>query len=212
MSLIKKPSQQRSKETQERILDAYEGLLAGYFHEDITVRQIAKVAGISPASIYRRFENKDALLPVLYSRYENRLKTWAEEFWTPERLNDRKSATERIRYIVQQHVTFFRENAAMTRTLYLKTRASGSGLGFQSTFDRKQAYADMFEPVWDTLSPDEKPRAMQKGPLLILILISSVTEAIIFGDQQLAQLIGLDDENFSIQLGELLAGHISGPT
>lgn len=208
MPLIKKPSQQRALETQEKILDAYEGLLSDNFHEDITVRQIAELAGITPAAIYRRFENKDALLPVLYGRFERRLEDWSINIWTPETLKENKTVKDRIGHIVFQHVAFYKANTAMIKTVYLKTRTSPGKMAAETTIDRKQIYVDMFRPVWDAVPQGQIQAAGNKTPVLILILISAVTEKIVFGNQRPANLIGLSDEAFSDQLTELLANHI----
>ena len=65
----KSPSQERSRQTVERILDA----AARIFHEQgytgATTNHIADEAGLSIGSLYQYFPNKDALLAALTKRH-----------------------------------------------------------------------------------------------------------------------------------------------
>jgi AcrR family transcriptional regulator len=65
----KSPSQERSRQTVERILDA----AARIFHEQgyagATTNDIADEAGVSVGSLYQYFPNKDALLVALTQRH-----------------------------------------------------------------------------------------------------------------------------------------------
>lgn len=212
MPLIKEPTQQRSLETQERILDAFEELLKETFLDDITVRQIAKKAGITPATIYRRFENKDALLPVLYGRYEKRLEVWAFSIWDPETLLQEKTLSDRISHIVKSHIEFFRKNKSMIRTLYLKARTSHIGLESMGNTDRKRIYMDMFRPIMELLPEENIDIYRSKVPFLILILISSINEKLIFSDQKPASLLELTDDKFADQLSQCLTEILMGPS
>ena len=74
--MVHKPQQKRSRDTQNRILAALEHLLEEHFFEQITTRQLSKEAGVAPATLYRRFQDKKALLPALYERYDQRLSLW----------------------------------------------------------------------------------------------------------------------------------------
>ena len=56
------PRQRRSRETVERLLMATVRVLDSRGLEGALVPRIAKAAGVAPASIYRRFADKDALL------------------------------------------------------------------------------------------------------------------------------------------------------
>ena len=212
MPLIKEPTQQRSLETQERILDAFEELLKETFLDDITVRQIAKKASITPATIYRRFENKDALLPVLYGRYEQRLEVWASAIWDSETLAQEKTPSERLSHIVNSHIEFYRENKSMIRTLYLKARTSNIDLETIGIADRKRIYLDMFCPILEIFPEDNIDKYSSKIPFLILILVSSINEKLIFSDQKPASLLELKDDNFADQLSQCLTGILMNPS
>jgi AcrR family transcriptional regulator len=62
------PRQKRSRESLRRMLDAVEVVLDKHGLEGATVARIAAAAGLSPANVYRRFPDKDALMRAVFSR------------------------------------------------------------------------------------------------------------------------------------------------
>lgn len=62
--------QPRSVQTRERILAAAEALLAQGDAELITIEQIAERAHVSVGAIYKRFEGKASLLPLVLDRVQ----------------------------------------------------------------------------------------------------------------------------------------------
>ncbi len=65
----KKPSQHRSKEKVQHILDATIRLLETTGVEGITTNHIAKEAGISVASLYQYYPNKHAVIYAIYQKW-----------------------------------------------------------------------------------------------------------------------------------------------
>jgi AcrR family transcriptional regulator len=63
------PRQTRSRESQKRLLDAAEAMLERHGPEGATLPRIAKEARLSPASVYRRFRDKDALMAAVFDRF-----------------------------------------------------------------------------------------------------------------------------------------------
>ena len=61
--------QRRSRETAARLLEAAEAVLEKRGLEGASVPEIARRAGVSPASIYRRFVDKDGLLREVFERF-----------------------------------------------------------------------------------------------------------------------------------------------
>jgi AcrR family transcriptional regulator len=61
--------QERSKQTASRLLEAAEAILEKRGFEGASVPEIARRAGVSPASIYRRFVDKDGLLREVFERF-----------------------------------------------------------------------------------------------------------------------------------------------
>lgn len=65
-----RPAQQaRSRRTQARLLEAAEEVLAERGLEGAAIPEIAKRAGVSPASIYRRFSDKDGLMRHVFEEF-----------------------------------------------------------------------------------------------------------------------------------------------
>lgn len=63
---VKPPRQDRSRDTQDRLIEAAERLLArNRSWAEITIAELVKEAGTSVGAFYNRFRDKDALLHVL---------------------------------------------------------------------------------------------------------------------------------------------------
>lgn len=60
--IIAAPQQQRSRATLERLLNATIQALDEHGLDGAVIPRIATLAGVAPASVYRRFANKDALI------------------------------------------------------------------------------------------------------------------------------------------------------
>src|SRR5215475_8432614 len=65
---VYQPRQKRSRESLRRMLDAAETVLDKHGLEGATVARIAATARLSPANVYRRFPDKDALMRAVFSR------------------------------------------------------------------------------------------------------------------------------------------------
>ena len=63
------PAQSRSKEMVNTILMSAKRLIGQQGYDAVSMREIAREAGISPAAIYQYFDDKNAILAELVSRY-----------------------------------------------------------------------------------------------------------------------------------------------
>lgn len=80
MSIGAKPAtQQRSQATRDRLIDALDALLAKRPFDGIGIGDIARQAGVSPATIYQRFHNRDAAISILLELYYRRVREWSPE-------------------------------------------------------------------------------------------------------------------------------------
>ncbi len=203
------PQQQRSRETQNRILAALERLLENHFFEQITTRQLASEAGVAAATLYRRFQDKSALLPALYERYDQRLNRWGKALWDEEQRRRHTSVEERVTHVVREHVNFFRDNQPILRTLYLYLRLhSDIELG-ESATGRQAGYEEILAPILEALRqqghelPDEA-----RTKLFCLVLITSIKERALFPTATPARILELSDEEFVRELSQNLVAYL----
>ncbi len=209
MSLVHAPKQSRSADTQEKLLVALEALLAERFFESITIRDLAERAGVASGTIYRRFKDKEALLPVLYERYDARLAEWAKTFWYDFDLDAEPSARARVRHIVAKHLDFYDVERPILRTVYLYTRLRGE-LSLEDIDERRQRhYSEMIEPIISAVATDTAIELDEhRVKIFLLILISSVNERSLFGDLKPARTLQMDDQAFTEELTTALYAYL----
>ena len=133
------PKQARSRESQRRILAATLALLDHSHFEAITIAQIAAEAGMAVGNFYKRFKNKEALLPHLYDEYNRRFAVFAQALQA-------SSSKNPWRLIVQRTVVFFSENKGLIRALHLHSRLNPDVVPHGSSQAREKLYR-AFEPL-----------------------------------------------------------------
>ncbi len=62
-------AQDRSRKTRDKLVKAFGKLLREKDFESITMAELAKRAGVAVGTVYRRFENKNALIPIIFEVY-----------------------------------------------------------------------------------------------------------------------------------------------
>ena len=70
--------QQRSQDTQRNLMNAVHHCLQSKFFEHISIKELCEHANVSVGTFYRRFKNKDTLLPLLYQDFGRDLIAWID--------------------------------------------------------------------------------------------------------------------------------------
>jgi AcrR family transcriptional regulator len=207
------PRQRRSQETQERLLDAVEELLEERVFEHISIQDIAATAGVAVGTIYRRFRNKEALLPALYRRLDARYDEWARTVWSsPDARRTRATGDglrPRVRRLVAAHVRFYRRNAPLLRTLYLQVRLDGDLADPATAGRRKALYGPLLAPVLEWFGQVGRPAPTPaRVRCLVLLLLSPLTERCLFPDNTPASLLRVSDRRFTEELTDALCRYL----
>jgi AcrR family transcriptional regulator len=108
--------QDRSRETASRLLQAAEEILEQRGLERASVPEIAARAGVSPASIYRRFKDKDGLLRQVFEHFFERSISANEAALQPERWSS-ASLEETIRALICAMVTGYSQKRGLLRAV-----------------------------------------------------------------------------------------------
>ncbi|HKW45294.1 MAG TPA: TetR/AcrR family transcriptional regulator [Candidatus Eremiobacteraceae bacterium] len=110
------PKQARSRETYARLMRATRELLNDKGIEGATVPRVAARARVSPAAVYRRFPNKDALMRAVILETLESLDAATTAALTPE-LAERLSLQAFAETMVRQSLASQRRNATMLRAM-----------------------------------------------------------------------------------------------
>jgi AcrR family transcriptional regulator len=110
------PKQARSRESHERLMKAARELLNEKGIEGTTVPRVAARAGLSPASVYRRFPDKDALMRAAVLQTLESLDAATAATLTPE-LAERLSLRAFAETMVRQSLASQRRNTRMLHAM-----------------------------------------------------------------------------------------------
>lgn len=114
--------QARAKETRNRLVAALVSLLKEKAYEDISVAEIAKRADVSVGSVYRRFENKDAFIPVVLDAYKTRLEVFAADPKNHFEPNAEKGLRAALREMARLAWRFLEEDGYLLRAVFIHAR------------------------------------------------------------------------------------------
>jgi AcrR family transcriptional regulator len=181
------PLQARSLRSFDAILDAAEMLLRDRSFEQITISDIVRASGVSTGSFYARFASKEAMLPVLYGRYDERIAqrsaNLAMQVETAATLEDACAAvTAAFAAVLRDNVNLMRavvqlKRAAPEANAVLSTQRAGSHAAIDSALLR-------FVPG----APEDKAlRAIRAAQFMA---VSALREAILFPNAPFATATG----------------------
>jgi len=110
------PRQVRSRESLRRMLDAAETVLATHGLQGATLPRIAAQAGVSPANVYRRFRDKDALMEAVFRRLTERSSAGVESQFDPETVRP-IGIVQFSRNVIEGMIRGYRRDAGLSRAL-----------------------------------------------------------------------------------------------
>lgn len=113
--------QPRSRQTREKIVNALGEALKEKPFDQVSVAEIAERAGVAVGSVYQRFKNKDALIPVILEIYEKRIAEWkqGDSRIDIEETDDLRSA---LRKLMRQSWKIVTREAHLLRAVHLNAR------------------------------------------------------------------------------------------
>jgi AcrR family transcriptional regulator len=111
----REPVQERSRRTVQRILQATEEIIATEGVDAATTRTIAQRAKVSAPSLYRFFDDRDAILDALLEEMLTQLETVVEEAEREVRGGSVQSIEAFLRLEVEAHAAYFERHPSLAR-------------------------------------------------------------------------------------------------
>lgn len=204
--------QKRSRETLARLLDAAEEILAEKGYEGATVPAIASRADLSVGVIYRRFEDKDALLRAVWGRFFARVRQWkgGPPPWKHGQIPE--TAEGAVRWLVGNLIRTYRQHRRILRalTMYARThpdpafREEAAAMNAESV----RLTGLLLRPFRDRIRHPDPDAAIRNG---LLFVTTVLREAIVYDDVPRPG-IDLREEDLEDEATRLLLGYLGlGP-
>ncbi len=200
--------QERSRETQDRILKATARILRQESFDDITVRRIVEEAETSIGSFYARFRDKDALLSILYAQSEEQLES---RLLRLSKRVGRASTLDELTDLTADHfVALYGENPNLSRALFEYATRDPDSVGSKAlSAQRLQQYGfliDALASFKNRITHGDPTRAVELG-LYFLTVACRNRLCYPFGPQ--SRTLKISKTELKSELSRLLLGYLT---
>lgn len=200
-----KPKQQRSQDTQRKLLAALHLCLQDKFFEHISIKELADHAGVSVGTFYRRFKDKESLLPLLYQDFGNELNHWVDRL----ELLDFGCLKEAVEKISIEIYEFSSARKSVFRTLHLNSRLHSTLLDSDKLVDRKTIYrrlASLLLKFNNEIKAEDQSRA---ADIAIFMMITSLLEKVLYPSLTPAIASEINAEELSTELSKIVLPYLT---
>ena len=211
MSQGAKPaSQARSRATRDRLVAALDRLLRETDFESITIAGLAREAGLAVGTVYRRFDNKDAFIPVILELYRDRLDAYVAGPGRIE-IDPEEGLRATLHAVIRSAWGFIQRDGHLLRAAHLYARLRPDLVG-----DEWQAYLDgaldsarqIVGLFGDEIRVADRDAAAQ---MLAYLLNTVLIERGLYPDDGAGALLTLDEDAFIAATADTLFGYLTTP-
>ena len=191
---------------QERERDAP---LARHGLEGATLPRIARQARVSPANVYRRFRDKDALIAAVFSRFSDIQAEHADQPIDTEAIR-KMGLGAFVSQWVGALLTSFRARTRLMRATIEYTRQNSERPFIRRQLDLEgQSFDKMAEAVLMFRDEFRHPEPEVAVRWAMLMTGLSVMELVVFGHERLTgRLLPMDDERLQEELSRVFLGYL----
>lgn len=198
------PKQQRSQETQRKLLQALHTCLKDKFFEHISIKELAELAGVSVGTFYRRFKDKESLLPLLYQDFGNDLSLWVDGL---ER-HKYNNLSHCIHFISEQMHLFLEQKKSVFRTLHLNARLHSDLISSDSAVDRAEIYQRLIALILQFDDEINTPKPEEAAGVAIFTLINTLMEKVLYPTLTPAIACQLDAQAYAKAAPDMLLAYL----
>jgi AcrR family transcriptional regulator len=199
------PKQQRSQDTQRKLLSALHFCLEEKFFEHITIKELADNAGVSVGTFYRRFKDKESLLPLLYQDFGNDLSQWV----TNIELSTFNNLGEAVNAISTEIYQFLITRKSIFRTLHLNSRLYSEILDSDKAVNRKEVYQRLSHILLkfeEEMTGKDKAKA---ADVAIFMIINSLLDKVLYPTLTPAIASDLNAKEFVSELPHIILPYLT---
>ena len=201
--------QKRSQETRDKLVKALENLLHKKSFEELTVSEIAAEAGVSPGSIYRRFKNKEAFIPVLFEIYLVRMEEWSKRPEAQAELEDFSNLRNALKFAANAVWAQLTDQAHILKAVYIYVRLRPELMGQEWEKWEKQSL-EAFTAIIDHFSDEIKHKDKKKAASMVTLLFNTVfVEYGLFEQENPNWDLDMDGEEFAQEVADMAYGYLT---
>jgi len=200
-----KPKQQRSQDTQQKLLTALHVCLQDKFFEHISIKDLAEHAGVSVGTFYRRFKDKESLLPLLYQDFGNDLDQWVETLERRQFINIQEAVT----VLSKETYQFLDARKSLFRTLHLNSRLHSDLLESDKTVDRRDIYCRLSAILLKFKHELAAADSSKAVDMVIFMMINTLLDKVLYPTLTPAIASDLSAEALSRELPKMILPYLT---
>ncbi|NNE65534.1 MAG: TetR/AcrR family transcriptional regulator [Pyrinomonadaceae bacterium] len=205
---IKPAAQARSRATRDKLIAAFEDLLAEKYFDQITVAEIAERAGVAVGTVYRRFKNKEAFIPVMLEQQRIRQEAMLSDPKARLEISDDATLHDALRAIAHYAWKQTKKEAHVIRTLYLFARLRPEIVSEGWNILEDQGLVQI-KALVDHYSDEINRTDLDKASIMIFYFFNSILiERGLFGDLSPEFLADFDEEEFADEVADFAYGYL----
>ena len=188
--------QGRSRRTREKLVMGFAELLREKPFDSITIAELAKRAGIGVGTVYGRFANKDALIPVIFEVYLKMLEHYAGDPSNALTLNETDTLRSALHKICAQAWRLLQAEPQLIRTahLYARLRPDLVGQDWDAIIETS---VGQFRQVIDHFAHEVRRADPDAAARMVFYLLNTVmVEQALYGEAGPGAALRVDDAAF----------------
>lgn len=206
-----KPAQQaRAQRTRDELVRALSRLLQRKSFEDIAVAEIAKEAGVSVGAVYRRFDNKDALIPALFEVYEDRLARWFGEAGGVV-IDPEFGLRTSLRRLARASFAFLQREAPIARAAFAQARQRPDLVGEEWSAllaSSRDSFRQLVQAFGSEIVRQDKDAA---AGVVAYHFNTAFVEKALYRDEGVGALCTLEGDDFADAIADMAYGYLTTP-
>ena len=198
--------QSRSRATRDKLVASLERCLRKKTFENITVAEIAKEAGLAVGTVYRRFENKDAFIPVLFEIYRSRLDELHGEAGGIE-VDPTNGLRDVLHQIAEKSWAFMQEQKHIIAAAHLYSRLRPDLIG-DDWDDLLDAGARGYQSLVEAFPDEVKRDPKEAGQMMAYHFNTALAERGLYGADGVASRMTISDAVFVRAVADFAYGYL----
>lgn len=202
--------QQRSRDTEARLLLAAEEVFARSGVPGATVAEICRTAGVAVGTFYGRFRDKNALLAAFFTDHFRRAAEALEADFSIERWRGRPVG-EILGAWVRSRVERFRERRAVARAILTYTRTHPDPAFRAAVADYSALVVDRFAALLEGSADGVRHASPRRAAVIVVSTVEALLKEIALYGEVRSPALAIADEELVPELTRLTRGYLESP-